>query len=115
MPSWEPASRTDSSEALRSAARAARLCGAASSRRDRRAAIRANSTATKNALAAINPTVTVRTIHGLLMVADSTGGSAARADRHKHRRRDVVVDGADLGPQGPLDGLRCVCQLGWIG
>ena len=58
MPSCEPASSTESSLALRSAARADRLSGAASSRRCLRAAISANSTATKNALAAMSPTVT---------------------------------------------------------
>ena len=67
MPSCEPASRTDSSAVLRSAARAARLVGAASSSRCRRAAISANSTATKKALRAISATVTIRTIHGLLI------------------------------------------------
>ena len=44
------------------------LVAAASSRRLRRAAMSANSTATKKALAAINAMVTSRTTHGLLIV-----------------------------------------------
>src|ERR1700760_1471318 len=103
MPSWEPASRTDSSDALRSAARAERLCGAASSRRDRRAAMRANSTATKKALAAINPMVAARMAQGLLMSGNFAWGAVVGTDRDEHRRRHVVFDVADLGVQG----LRC--------
>src|SRR5690606_36887188 len=75
MPSWDPASSTDNSDALRSAARAARLSAAASSRRCRRAAIRANSTATKNALDAMSTTVTASTTHGLLMALTLTIGA----------------------------------------
>ena len=67
MPSWEPARSTVSSEALRSAARAERLLGAASSRRCRLAEMRANSTATKKALDAMRPTVIAMTIQGLLI------------------------------------------------
>ncbi len=55
IPSCEPASRSESSVLLRNAARADLLVVAASSRRCRRAAINANSMATKNALSAIRP------------------------------------------------------------
>ncbi len=58
MPSWVPASSTETSEALRSAARADLLVTASSSRRVRRAAIVANSMETKNALAAMITIVT---------------------------------------------------------
>src|ERR1700754_3671524 len=69
MPSCEPASSTDNWVLLRSAARADRLASALSSRRWRRAASNANSTATKNALRTMSPTVTATTIQGLLTVA----------------------------------------------
>src|SRR5215218_3496166 len=112
MPSWEPASRTDSSEALRSAARAARLCGAASSRRDRRAAIRANSTATKNALAAIKPTVTTSTTHGLFMGNDLVVGCVVcEVDGQEHRGWHAVIDGANVGPQNALGGSHPVGKI----
>jgi len=70
IPSCAPASRRVSSEALRRAARAALLVAAASSRRWRRAEMRENSTATKNADAAMSRTVAARTTQGLLMSPD---------------------------------------------
>ncbi len=82
MPSWEPASSTVSSVELRSAARADRLRGAASSSRYRLAARAANSIATKKALSAIRATVVTTTTTGSLI-----GPPPARARRPPHARR----------------------------
>src|SRR5690606_3723972 len=109
MPSWDPASSTDSSDALRRAARAERLDAAASSSRCRRAAMSANSTATKNALAAIRPIVTTATTTGLLIA-----GHLVRQNGHAHGRRHVLVDVADLGHQGPVERAVLVQQFGRI-
>ena len=76
MPSWAPASRSVSSDAFFRAARAAALCAASSSSRCRRAEMSENSTATKNADAAMSRTVATRTTQGLLMIPPSA--SAAR-------------------------------------
>src|SRR5262245_21096824 len=90
MPSCEPASRTDSSLVLRSAYGAGVLLSAASSRRCRRAARSANSTATKNALTAMRPNVTTTTTQGLLM---------AGHDRYEDRRGHPSVERLDGGRQ----------------
>ena len=65
MPSWAPASISDSSEIPATAARAGRLpARAARSSRGRRAATRANSAATKKPLPASSSTVTTRAVSG---------------------------------------------------
>jgi len=78
IPSCEPASSTLSSVELRSAARAARLSWAASSRRCCLAAINANSTATKNALRAMINTVATATTTGFSITRQPLGGPVRR-------------------------------------
>src|SRR5690606_24429174 len=110
IPRSGPPSSTDRSEGRRSAARAARLPGAASSRRWRRAAMSANSTATKNALAAINPTVTATTTQGLLIAGLLRFG----AHGEEHRGRNVVLDPTHLRGHTPARCRLVVEEIGAV-
>ena len=96
MPSCEPASSSEMSRALRSAARAATLVSAASSSRYRRAATRANSTATKNALSATRPTATAMATAGLSPFTTPPPARCACAPR-----RCPAPGGPPSGPSAP--------------
>ena len=78
---------------------AERLCVAASSSRCRRAAMSANSEATKNALAAISATVTNTTVRGLLMGLPLGVGARCGVHRYEYQCGNSFFDDANLGVQ----------------